>query len=455
MKLARVLAGFLLIFLVNLYAFAGFNEEIVGARPQGMGGAFTAVADDSNALYYNPAGITDLKKHEVTMMHARKYDMTVGPDIDSNYIGIATKKMKYGHYGLSFLNQKVNGIAEEQIWAGTYAIKLLKNIAFGANLKWLVYKLAGTQQTSDPAIKDQSTTSADIGFKMKVKNNVNIGILIRNLFGELGRIKKESLDKTVKVGIAYEPFENLTLALDANAKDKIEDKDERKIQIAAGLEYRPGSHIVLRSGVNKSELTAGLGFAARNIQLDYAYMRNEDLGDTHRVSSSLRFGKESRINVKKVEGKPLPLHQKVKPLAQEKDMSGINNEKPVDMSNLIVLEDKKVVAHKKSSGKQTVKKTPKAKKAAENAELESYIKRIDNLLERISNKSSVSIKKAEIKESKEHDSYKEVKFIESTELEKFIKKDKLYYIIKKYKTRTDPFKKVDILAKKVLKGVRK
>ena len=31
-----------------------------GVRPLGMGGAFTAVADDENALFYNPAGLSDL-----------------------------------------------------------------------------------------------------------------------------------------------------------------------------------------------------------------------------------------------------------------------------------------------------------------------------------------------------------------------------------------------------------
>jgi F plasmid transfer operon protein TraF len=31
-----------------------------GVRPLGMGGAFTAVADDENALFYNPAGLSDI-----------------------------------------------------------------------------------------------------------------------------------------------------------------------------------------------------------------------------------------------------------------------------------------------------------------------------------------------------------------------------------------------------------
>lgn len=39
-----------------------FSTFYQGARPLGMGGAFTAVADDHNALFYNPAGLTQNTK---------------------------------------------------------------------------------------------------------------------------------------------------------------------------------------------------------------------------------------------------------------------------------------------------------------------------------------------------------------------------------------------------------
>ncbi len=37
-----------------------------GARAMGMGGAFTAIADDATATFYNPAGLAQLKRPEVT-----------------------------------------------------------------------------------------------------------------------------------------------------------------------------------------------------------------------------------------------------------------------------------------------------------------------------------------------------------------------------------------------------
>jgi long-chain fatty acid transport protein len=43
----------------------GLSVPGQGARPLSMGGAFTAVADDGNAIYYNPAGICQMKDTQI------------------------------------------------------------------------------------------------------------------------------------------------------------------------------------------------------------------------------------------------------------------------------------------------------------------------------------------------------------------------------------------------------
>ena len=40
-----------------------------GVRPLGMGGAFTAVADDENALFYNPAGLSEISTLQVGVLN--------------------------------------------------------------------------------------------------------------------------------------------------------------------------------------------------------------------------------------------------------------------------------------------------------------------------------------------------------------------------------------------------
>lgn len=45
-----------LLFTATLYA-QEYDMIYRGPRPMGMGGAFTAVSDDENAIFYNPAGL--------------------------------------------------------------------------------------------------------------------------------------------------------------------------------------------------------------------------------------------------------------------------------------------------------------------------------------------------------------------------------------------------------------
>ena len=36
------------------------TDLVLGARPQGLGGAYVALADDANGVYWNPAGLTNI-----------------------------------------------------------------------------------------------------------------------------------------------------------------------------------------------------------------------------------------------------------------------------------------------------------------------------------------------------------------------------------------------------------
>jgi len=71
------------LFLIFLIAFAlsvahyppqkveagAFDRIGIGARPKGMGDAFTAISDDGNSIYWNPAGIARIEKSELSVMH--------------------------------------------------------------------------------------------------------------------------------------------------------------------------------------------------------------------------------------------------------------------------------------------------------------------------------------------------------------------------------------------------
>jgi len=57
----RLLAGITLGLCLTGTAQARFNDLGVGARAMGMGRAFVAVANDATAMFWNAAGMTQLK----------------------------------------------------------------------------------------------------------------------------------------------------------------------------------------------------------------------------------------------------------------------------------------------------------------------------------------------------------------------------------------------------------
>src|SRR5512140_1435278 len=56
-----------LLFTASTSFAAGFRLPEAGAKAMGMGFAFTAQADDPSAIYFNPAGLTQLKGQNVML----------------------------------------------------------------------------------------------------------------------------------------------------------------------------------------------------------------------------------------------------------------------------------------------------------------------------------------------------------------------------------------------------
>lgn len=78
-----------------------------GARPLGMGGAFTAVTDDVLAGYWNPAGLSAVENWEFAYMHSERFSGVVGYDYGAVAMPVQGSD---GVVGLSFFRQGVDGI---------------------------------------------------------------------------------------------------------------------------------------------------------------------------------------------------------------------------------------------------------------------------------------------------------------------------------------------------------
>src|SRR5450755_215494 len=111
----RLGLGLLATILFVRPSIAAFVEDEWGARPVGMGGAFTAIADDSNAPLYNPAGIVQVQWNEMSAMYSRLFsgltlysgNAATGGDtvhLDQSYLAYVSRASSYGSFGLSWAN---------------------------------------------------------------------------------------------------------------------------------------------------------------------------------------------------------------------------------------------------------------------------------------------------------------------------------------------------------------
>ena len=72
-----------------------YNNMIIGERAAGMGGAFTALSDDTSGMYYNPAGIVHAQTKSLSASVNAYYSLSkkysgviAGADLKRNYSAI-------------------------------------------------------------------------------------------------------------------------------------------------------------------------------------------------------------------------------------------------------------------------------------------------------------------------------------------------------------------------------
>ncbi|NLM37716.1 MAG: hypothetical protein GX202_06285 [Firmicutes bacterium] len=191
-----LLAIVLLIVLAPLCAAAtpGFS-----ARAMGMGGAYTAVADDGNAAYWNPAGITQVKmglalnggfEGSLKQIEAIQKKNPNALDGALGLKGGASLVLK--NFGLSYVADrraalesgtllKTMRIDQTDQVAFTVAHDLTDLLAFGLNVKYVTVETGKFTETGRIAPADNDNGVAlDLGAMAKVGKLVRVGAVLKD-----------------------------------------------------------------------------------------------------------------------------------------------------------------------------------------------------------------------------------------------------------------------------------
>lgn len=263
------------------------------ARPVALGGAYTAVATDANAMHYNPAGLAFLKGHQATFMHAEHFQ-----DVTQEYGAIALKQglglmvntLGFGDIQRTTLSNP-RGTGLDSFGIRDWAV----SVGYGRKLKWDWLGLGAALKYLREDIDNVSAhaVAADLGVRADLEAPLGaplvLGMAIQNVGTKLKfQSSREDLPLNLKAGLAYRFIETGVFALDVN-QPRAGDPT-----VHVGAEYAARKAVALRAGYNTRNdagagFTLGGGLVLRQFGLDYAFVPFGDLGNSHRFSLSYRW----------------------------------------------------------------------------------------------------------------------------------------------------------------------
>lgn len=282
--------------------YGAFEDIGAGARPVAMGSAFAAVADDVNTLYYNPAGLGQLRHPQMTAGYGRLYmGLTDGSNLGSGFMGVLVplRDGNAGTLGLGALNLQLQGAYSEDAYYASYGRKIAGSLYGGASLKLLRRSYGSDAYTQiDPLFQNHkrsmSTTSLDLGLLYRVSPYVVLSAGLRDATEpDVGLAANDKVPRSLVFGAAY-----YQRAFVVGGMLKRKDKDT---DLSFGGERWFYRHWVAGRGGfefgsrNKRNMTLGLGCRLGNAQVDYAFVLPlsgiVDTSGSHRIALTIRFGK--------------------------------------------------------------------------------------------------------------------------------------------------------------------
>ncbi len=306
-------------------AGAAFEDLGAGARAPGMGGAFTALADDIYAIYYNPAGLALLGRPELAASHTQHLTgLSDGSGISTSFLGFARPLEAGGTIGGALQNFSVDGS-----FYGERALYLsygraspeslgLDGLYWGLNLKNLRRAFGSLPEASsarsgltstgrpDPVLSGRSAVSvfdADLGLLYKYGGNYSAGLQLLHLnrpdiaFSQSG---DDKLPLNAKLGLAYSGmFSNITTQYETSESPYGSRDNRFTIALERWFPWLLVGNIGARGSLSIGsrefrQTTAGFSYRSGRISVDYGFVMPigtlTGTSGSHRFSFSVRFG---------------------------------------------------------------------------------------------------------------------------------------------------------------------
>ena len=264
------LTALLATFVFHARAFAFPFEEArplyIGSRPLGMGNAYTALADEAEAGFWNPAGLVQWQG--VKIFASTKASDRESYAFDSKCVAYSYRDVAF-FWGNKIVPRGVDGDTPDFTYY-SFARKLSPYVAVGGSIKLKrrhpceYYQFFG------------HSPGYDLGVLWKLNARSSSGALIQNM----GDGKRWISVATF--GFAHRFAARSLVSVDA----AVLFDDGIVLEPHVGWEWQALRWIALRAGMSDGHPTAGIGLRLYRLRIDYAWIRNDE-GNAHFLSGQV------------------------------------------------------------------------------------------------------------------------------------------------------------------------
>jgi hypothetical protein len=276
----------------------------MGAKAMAMGGAYTAVAEDASACYWNPAGLAQINKFSAIAMQANYVD-----DISYQYFAYAQRINPYSVVGVSGITTNIGSINQTDIDGNQTGTFTPKDQAYSLSYSEAILELSGTNHDvsmgvtgryiSSQIVDTAKAYAVDVGLMGFYYTEIpyRLGMVVQNL-GQGPKFDQETdaLPLNIKFGGAVSPFHNFTVS-----GDLVLPKGDSMYGTLGGefsiIPYE-NARLSLRAGLNTQQMnisggtsgiSMGIGIGLQYFSINYAYVPMGELGYANRFELTFDF----------------------------------------------------------------------------------------------------------------------------------------------------------------------
>ncbi len=271
---------------------AEFLNIGIGSRAVGLGGAYSALADDPSACYWNPAGLVEIKSGALLLQHNTlyqdinyEYGAYAMPFNENSVIGIAVSYLHLGEIQSYDANDNPLGNFEiyDMAYSLNYACRVNPHLNLGVGVERIQQSLGDVKANG---------WAMNFGAKLLIIKSLMASMVIADWGPSIKyETEKAPLPTELRVGIAYKTVDfPLTMAAEYGYS---RDKTQR---LAFGLEQKILEKLSIRGGYHtedmgnqKGNFTFGCGVKIWHYRIDYTYIPNNDWGGSHNISATINF----------------------------------------------------------------------------------------------------------------------------------------------------------------------